>query len=430
MVSIRFSIAFFLLWLIVSCDTVDAPDPSDVSVSISAGGLSDDKLPLNGTATFTAEVSGYKGDPSELSFRWALTTGRGTLSDGTNSLPNPTVGTQSIRCVGTSSGDEKITVRVQDGNNELVATGTFDFVILPPSDPVIGRGCFDQPKIIFQYGSTFYSVNFDGSGRKSIGVSGGLSAAVSPDGEWIAWNDDSSTGWDMHVQRCDGSDKIKIPGGTSEDFFPVFSPDSKTLYFLRPEPSQEKPLNAVRPLDIAAYDLETRQFRFLTTIYSLDERVGNFTVSPVTGEIAFFRQSYENLQGGGYRVTTRLSFLQPEGGLIRDFTTLPSSQYDFGLDWSPDGKDIIFSSEIDGVRGIYRINITDGSKPVLVFGDPSPESLPPYYPHYYAGGARIVWGGQENGQNNINLWSIDANGADMQQVTNLSGTEFLQGVLH
>lgn len=429
---------FFLLVLVLfavlmlGCDN-GVPDPANnVSVTIAASGLSDGKLALNNAATFTADVTGYDDDPSGLGYRWTLSTGRGELYDGTNSLPNPAVGGNSIRCVGKTAGDEQIIVEVLDATNGLLATASVGFTIVPPTDSGISRGCFDQPKILFRRGSAYFVINYDGSERQNIGVSGGTTAAISPDGEWIAWNDDSKDGWDMYVQRCDGSEKTKILGGTSEDFFPQFSPDSKTLYFLRPEPSQEKSINAQRPQDIAAYDLATGQLRFLTTLYQLDERVSNFTVSPVTGEIAFYRNSYEDLPSGGYRVTIKLSFLQPESGLIRDFTKLPQARYDYGLDWSPDGGDIIFSSRIDGEQGIYRIKLTDGSQPLLVFRHLRENSVPPYYPHYYAGGSRIVWMGQsqENGQNNVILWSVDANGNDLQQITDSPFAESMQGVLH
>lgn len=414
-----------ILICMLSCTKNDGTG-GKVSVTIAASGLSDGKLALNAAATFTANVDGYGGDSSSLSYRWSLATGRGQLFDGINFLASPSVGGNSVRCIGKTGGEESVIIEVLDAGNHLLATESLAFMIVPPDDPGISRGCFDQPKIIFKIGSGFFICNYDGTGLQSLGVHGGTTAAVSPDGEWIAWNKSSTDGWDMWLQRCDGSEKFMIPGGTSEDFGPLFSPDSKTLYFLRPEPSQEKPFNAQRPPDIVAYDIESKQLRFLTTLYKLEESVGYFTVSPVTGEIAFFRQSYEDLPDGGYRVTTKLSFVKPDGGPVRDFTTLPQGIYDAGMDWSPDGKDIILSSINSREKRIYRISLTDGSKPILLYRG----HTDPAYPHYYAGGSRIVFGGQEDGSNNLNLWSVDFNGKDLQQITDMSGPEFMQGVLH
>lgn len=73
--------------------------------------------------------------------------------------------------------------------------------------------------------------------------------------------------------------------------------------------------------------------------------------------------------------------------------------------------------------------MTDGSQPLLLFLDISPQSLPPLQPHYYANGSRIAWSGQENGQGNVNIWSIDANGNDLQQITDTTGNDSMMDVL-
>lgn len=422
----------FLCWLAIltACSTIEEGGPNQtLTISLKASGLNDGKLGVNARADFSAEIAGYSGNPSDLRFRWALVNNRVILMDGSVLLENPAFLGSSIGVLGRITGEETILVGVLDESNTILGTASMNFTILPGSDPGISRGCFDQPKLIFQLGSSYSTINEDGTGRQSLGISGGLSAAISPDGEWVAWNDDSVEGWDMYLQRCDGSERKKIPGGDSSDFLPRFSHDSKTLYFLRANPAQVKPKNSAGNLDIVAYRIESGELSYLTNLYTLEEGVGDLVVSTITGEIAFFRKKVETLPGGGFRTITRLSFLQPLSGGIRDFVTLPQGRYDFGLDWSPDGKDIIFSSTGQPQRGIFRINVSDGSQPLLVFADPSPSSNPPMNPTYYAGGTRIAWGGQENGQNNINIWSIDANGNDMRQLTNLPGNELLQGVL-
>ena len=114
--------------------------------------------------------------------------------------------------------------------------------------------------------------------------------------------------------------------------------------------------------------------------------------------------------------------------MITDFTTLPSGRYDYGMDWSPDGGDIIFCATTEIGRGIFRINLTDGSQPLLVLPDPTPDTLPYNYCYYYNGGSRILFG-DYNDSNNLNLYSVDANGNDYQLVVDIPGPTFLQGVL-
>lgn len=156
--------------------------------------------------------------------------------------------------------------------------------------------------------------------------------------------------------------------------------------------------------------------------------MGEFTVSPVTGDIAFLRQSYEYFSDGSYKVTHKLSILQPETGYITDLTTLPQGRYDYGMDWSPDGGDIIYcASTVEG-RGIFRINLTDGSQPYLLLPYTDDNTVPFNYPHYYEGGSRIIFG--NNNENNVlTLYSVDENGNDLQQVGEFTGHTFLQGIL-
>ncbi|MCK7591410.1 hypothetical protein M0G43_12560 [Subsaxibacter sp. CAU 1640] len=418
----------FTLLISVSCSNEDSSD-SQVSVTLEANGLSDDNLAINNYATFTATVEGYEGDMANLSYVWLLNTERGELSDGTNLLPSPTVADTTIRCYGRTAGDEQITVQVLDVDNNIIATKSMSFTVVGFVDPGDDLGCFDQPKLVYKYGSSFYVCNFDGSSPQSLDADG-LSVAISPNGQWIAYNKlISGSGYTMYVKRCETGETTVVQSDADGDFLPRFSTDSQTLYLQRANPIQPENPNGSLRKDIGAYNLETGEFNFLTNLYQLEDTVRDFTVSPVTGDIAFFRQHYEYLPGGSYTVTTKLSILNPANGFISDFTTLPIASYNEGLDWSPDGEDIIFSASSEEERGIYRINLTDGSQPLLLFLDISPQSLPPLQPHYYANGSRIAWSGQENGQGNVNIWSIDANGNDLQQITDTTGNDSMMDVL-
>ena len=433
----------FALLLLMTCGAAilvgcsggtDPTDPADtVTVALAATGLTDGKLTLNATAAFTATVTGFTGDASGLGYRWTLSTDRGELSDGTDPLPSPTLGGPAMACVGKTGGDERITVAVLSAAGDVLATAATDFTIIPPIDPGEGWGCFDQPKIYF-LNTNFrgYMCNYDGSDEESFGVVGALSCAISPDGEWIATCEADLGGYQVYVTRCDGSTGwIWIEeGGVGEDFIPEFSQDSRTLYFLRPEPTQPDPFNAFRLPDIAAYDLETGEVRFVTTLHQSGESVGDFAVSPLTGEIAFTRQSYEELPDGSYAVHSMLSFVDPETGVIRDFLALTGGVSNQGLDWSPDGGHIIFSGGGDQGVGIYRLELTDGSQPLRIFPQTSEVIDSPHNPRYYADGDRIVFGHSGNGATTVDLWTIDANGGDPQLLLDYAGNIYLMGVLH
>lgn len=433
MKTLKFLCAFALL-LSFSCTPEDDNSSDDLTVSISASGLDDNKLALNNIATFSAELSSFEGDTATLSYRWTLANGRGELSDGTNALSSPTVFQSTIYCIGRTAGEEQIRVEVLDANGTVLASQSRNFEIVGFIDPEFPRGCYDQPKLIYSRGNNGHVCNFDGTGQQSIPTSSGISVAISPDGEWLAYNPYvfQEDRYNMTVARCDGSDEVEIPyqfvDGNDSDYIPHFSPDSKTVYFMRPNPNQDFPTNSGGLSDIYAYNVETGTGHFVTSLWQLGESVGYFTVSPVTGDIAILRQSYEYFPDGSYTVTTKLSIVQPETGLTTDFTTLPSGRYDYGMDWSPDGGDIIFSAATEIGRGIFRINLTDGSQPLLVLEDPDPNTLPFNYCYYYDNGNRIVFG-FNSGNNNFNMHSTDANGNDFQLIVDIPGLVFLQGVL-
>ncbi|MEY8847229.1 TolB family protein [Psychroserpens sp. XS_ASV72] len=410
-----------LLLFLLGCTSDDSnPNTSDVTISIEASGLNDDKLALNNSATFTAIISDFDGDASSLSYRWTLTNENGELSDGVNPLPNPTASGSSINCVGQTVGEEEIMLELLDASNTILASASYNFTIVDSANQT-SFGCFDQPKLIYRKGTFNFVLNFDGTNEESLGIGGGSGVAISPDGEWIAQARDTQFGWQMNLFRCDGSTGlIPIPLTFEHlDNSPVFSLDSKILYFTRAVPWQNDYLE-----EIFSYDIETGALNQITSLAQQNETVqGGFTISPVSGDIAFQRYVISTEE-------TKLAFLQPESGLITDFYTFPDGVGTTSLDWSPDGGDIIFSANYPTAIGIYRINVTSGSQPLLVFEDPSPNTVQPLGPTYYNGGNRIAWAGSENGQSGSSLWSIDANGNDMQLLLDANSSLLvLYGVL-
>ncbi|MGC6431629.1 MAG: TolB family protein [Jejuia sp.] len=410
-------------------------------VTIEASGLTDDKLALNNSATFTATISGLEGDSSLFSYQWTLLTDRGELSDGFSPLPNPFVGGKTISCIGKTGGEEQIMVEVLDASNNKLASAAYDFDIAPFDGNAISRGCFDQPKIFYQNGTTAYVRNYDGTNEESFSTrSGAYNINISPNGEWVTWTaydsdfNNPPVGFNLYLRKCDETDAIIIPGEFGQlvnedanDSSPEFSPDSKTLYFMRPDPNSERltpSAGGSNPSEIVAYDMETGEQRFLTSLYKENARVRAFTVNPVTGVIAFYRSYYAKDANGINRTTeVRLSFLNPETGSIQDFTTLPLGGYR-DMDYAPDGGDIIFSGNAGEGQGIYRINLTDGSQPFMLFPNPVTNRVGPSVPHYYANGTRIVY------QRLSKLWTMDANGNDVQLFFDSSRLVFMQGVLY
>ncbi len=91
----------------------------------------------------------------------------------------------------------------------------------------------------------------------------------------------------------------------------------------------------------------------------------------------------------------------------------------FGSGWDmPGGSD-------DGVTdGIYRINRTGGS-PFLIFAEPDGGDMI----FYDDNGNRIAFHGHPAGDDTqFDIWSIDANGGDLQRISDAQYNVFLQFV--
>jgi len=412
-----------ILLFIFGCQSEDNTSPS---ITITAIGLTDDILPLNATATFTTSISDYDGDTSALSYRWILNEENAQLADGIIALDNPFIGGSSISCIGILEGDEQIVVEALDSANNVIARSSYNFMI---SGPNFGAGCFDQAKFIYSYNNVNnpYICNLDSTDAQSLPFN--FDVVISPDGQWYGYINDSFDGYTARVQRCDGSEMSIIPESFGRDFRPRFSPDSKTLYFHRPNPLQGDLNQAISYTDIAAYDLESGDINFLTSYYQEEEGISNITVSPVTGEIAFIKSDPE-LVGSFYEFIYTFCVLNPENGVVTEIYTFPAETLNIrGMDWSPDGDNVIFSARLGTLeQGFFRINVTDGSQPFLIYPELDPDFAPPLNPTYYDGGTRIAFADRLNGQDNWNIWSIDANGSDLQQITDTPGDETMRSL--
>lgn len=431
------TLLFFFLGLLLlplaGCDFGD-DDGGTAQVALTSPDLEPDNiLALNARATLTATVTDYDGDISALSYRWQVANGRAVFVSGSDDLGGQTTTTaNTVETEGRTGGEERVTVQVHSPTGNI-GEASLDFTINPPTG---SAGCFDGPRFIFRYGfpgdSDVYTSAFDGSDRE-LAITTADDATLSPDGQWFAYavfNYSGGFSSRVEVARCDGTARHTIPGGTGQDFIPQWSPDGGFVYFLRRNPDED-PLDpgGDRPgaLELAVYNLESEEARLITDLNADAQGANHFVVSPDGTEIAFQHDTREF--NGTYTYEYHIAVVPTGGGPVRILTDLGERDTN-GIDWSPDGNTILFSWRGPPEtmnRGIYALNPVGGS-PLLVFADPSPESLPPQNPKYYANGTRIVWAGQEYDQDNIELWSIDANGGDVQQLSDSPSAELITDV--
>ena len=225
----------------------------------------------------------------------------------------------------------------------------------------------------------------------------------SPDGREIAYtwrgeNDDNS---DIYVKLVDAGAPLRLTSDPAEDYCPAWSPDGRYLAFIRTGPSGTAAYYVMPALGGAARkiaDRMGRQLRFgrcmdwspdgkslivadklrpddprfsivristedgarTVVVAQPDQYVTSPTVSRDGRMIAY-------VQGTGF-LTADIYVVPLEGGEPRRVSS--DARLIRGLDWTPDGREIVFSSNRAGITRLWRISSHGGSsEPVSGAGD-------------------------------------------------------------
>jgi Tol biopolymer transport system component len=211
----------------------------------------------------------------------------------------------------------------------------------------------DGTKIIFQYGGLWIADIASGEiSQIPLSVKGNnlpneylVKPAWSPNGEWIAFLNESGTRGDIYLIRPDGTDLRRLTDSNdiSRDGNLVWSPDGKQLaysaysdgnieIYIMDVESALQGATASRQLT----DSPTRTWNLVTSWSSDGSR------------LAFSSDRDGN---------TEIYLMNLDGSNVVRLTNNPAS--DAQPAWSPDGKQIAFSSDRDGNVEIYVLDVEE-----------------------------------------------------------------------
>lgn len=208
-----------------------------------------------------------------------------------------------------------------------------------------------------------YTVNTDGTGLRRLTNFGVYTAegVLSPDGKRIVFTSLKDGDLDIYTMNVDGSDIRRLTNIAGYDGGPWWSPDGRQIVY-----------RAYHPTD----PTELKDYRDL-----LAQRI----VRPSKMELWVM-----NADGSGQREITHL------GGA------------NFGPSWTPDGKQIIFSSNYRNPRSgnfdLYLVGL-DGSGLTEITNDEGFDGFPMFSPD----GEKIVWGSSRDakGERDVNIFVAD-----------------------
>jgi Tol biopolymer transport system component len=225
-----------------------------------------------------------------------------------------------------------------------------------------------------------YVMNADGSGQTRLTTTLTGTATNppsssqpnwSPDGQRIIFRSDRSGNYDIWVMNADGSNQTHLLDDPGDDRYPSFSPDCSKVLF---RSSRDGDTTAGDP-EIWVMNADGSDRMQLTSNEIFDSAPA---WSPDGSKIAFERSLASNSEGSGSGyVTDEIYVMNADGTNLRQLTN--NNAHDEGPAWSPDGSQIVFTSERDGNSEIYVMN-ADGSDQRRFTNDPALDESPDWGP--------------------------------------------------
>ena len=205
----------------------------------------------------------------------------------------------------------------------------------------------------------------------------------------------------IYVMRSDGSSQTRVTPGQGPDYDPHWAPDNKAIAFVSYRDGNG---------EIYTVNANGNALRNLTNSTASDSSP---TWSPDGSKIAFISDRSGDVN---------IYIMNADGSNVRQITNSFSGTT---LDWSPDGKTLIFQSSGAGLD-IFRINVdgtglTNVTKNIKVLNQSfaSNESDPAWRPD----GKQIAFETDLEG-NNYAIYAINPDGSGLTRLTNLPGNEY------
>ena len=268
-----------------------------------------------------------------------------------------------------------------------------------------------QPKILFDGGESpfdkqIYVMDPDGShvqpltGQPPGAISYNAFAAWSPDRQKIAFMSNRDGNPEIYVMAADGSDVQRLTRHRGVDKDPVWSPDGNQIAFVRDtDPPATGPVYPPSGnQSIYVMDSDGSNVQRLTEF-----ETGGYTSWSPDGEQIAFEGNFDGIW--------EIYVMDADGSNVQRITHTPVRDAgSFAPEWSPDGQKIVFDSTRDGNFEVYVMD-ADGSNVQRLTHNDEADARAAWSPD----GQRIVFHSYRDGR--ADIYVMDADGGNMERLT-------------
>ena len=222
----------------------------------------------------------------------------------------------------------------------------------------------------------------------------------------IAFESTRSRHWisEIYMMAPDGEQIRQLTDEPKYDGEPAWSPDGKRITFVSYRDLKQIPERGVIRGEI--YVMSADGTNPINLTQSVERPDGVSSWSPDGKQIAF---TSAELLNKDTLANSDIFVMDADGGNPRNLTN--HDALDQTPDWSPDGNWIAFSSNRDGNWEIYVMN-ADGTNPINLTNHPAKDGRPDWSPD----GNQIAFTSDRDG--NIEIYAMNADGTNPINLTN------------